>query len=83
VNLRYIDGDPEALFLAIQISQILSKAKWRVAPGAIKPNNSIVFGIALPDSSAGDAQTLRQAFSASKIAYSTENILRGRLLTSQ
>src|SRR5882762_2514258 len=49
VNLRYTDGDPEALFLAIQISKILAKAKWHVAPGAIKPSNAIVFGIDLPD----------------------------------
>ncbi len=71
VNLRYMDGDPEALFLAIQISQILSKAHWKVAPGAIKPENSIVFGIGLPDSSSADAQTLRSAFSAAKVPFST------------
>ena len=41
VNLRYTDGDPEALFLAIQISQILGKAKWQVAPGAEKFANAI------------------------------------------
>lgn len=71
VNLRYMDGDPEALFLAIQISEILSKANWKVAPGAVKPDNAIVFGIGLPDDSGDDAKTLRYAFSAAKVPFST------------
>ncbi len=70
VNLRYTDGDPESLFLAIQISQILGKAKWQIAPGATKFANAIQFGIALPDSAGTDAQTLRKAFVAAKIAFS-------------
>ncbi len=72
VNLRYMDGDPEALFLAIQISQILDKAHWRVAPGALKPANAIVFGIDLPDASGTDAETLRVAFSAAGVPFSTD-----------
>lgn len=70
VNLRYTDGDPESLFLAIQISQILTKAKWQVAPGALKPSNAIVFGINLPDADGIDAQTLRGAFSTAGIRFS-------------
>jgi hypothetical protein len=70
VNLRYTDGDPEALFLAIQVSQILAKAKWQVAPGSVKFANAIQFGIALPDSAGGDAQTLRAAFADAKIEFS-------------
>lgn len=71
VNLRYTDGDPEALFLAIQLSQILGKAKWQVAPGALKFPNSLQFGIVLPDSGGPDANALRSAFSAAKLGYST------------
>jgi hypothetical protein len=72
VNLRYTDGDPEALYLAIQISHILSKANWQIAPGAVKPSNAILFGISLPDASGIDAQTLRNAFSAAKVEFSTD-----------
>jgi hypothetical protein len=72
VNLRYMDGDPEALFLAIQFSRILDRAKWSVAPGSFKPSNAIVFGIALPDGAGAEAKTLRDAFSAAKISFSTE-----------
>ena len=74
VNLRYMDGDPEALFLASQYSKILSKANWRIAPGAVKPSNAIVFGVTLPDSSGADAKTLRDAFSAAKISFSTDSL---------
>ena len=74
VNLRYIDGDPEALFLAIQISQIFAKAGWQVAPGAIKPSNAIVFGLALPDAGGPDADTLRKAFTGAAIAFSTDPV---------
>jgi len=77
VNLRYMDGDPEALFLAIQISQILKKAHWHVAPGATKPANTIVFGILLPDAAGLDAQTLRGAFSAANVSFSTDSLPPG------
>jgi hypothetical protein len=70
VNLRWIDGDPEALFLAMQISQVLGNAKWQVAPGAFKPAGSIHFGILVPPESGADADTLRQSLQAAKIGYS-------------
>lgn len=71
VNLRYMDGDPEALYLAIQYSRILSKANWKVAEGAVKPHSTIMFGIGLPDGSGVDANTLRDAFLAAKVPFST------------
>jgi hypothetical protein len=74
VNLRYTDGDPEALFLAIQISDILAKAKWHVAPGAVKLSNAIFFGYGLPDANGTDAQTLRAAFEAAKLPFSAGSI---------
>ena len=71
VNLRYTDGDPESLVLAIQFSRILEKAKWQIAPGAEKFANAIQIGIALPDSTGADALTLREAFSAARIDFGT------------
>jgi hypothetical protein len=70
VNLRYTDGDPEALFLAIQFSQVLSKAGWEIAPGAVKLMNALSFGLSLPDREGNDAKFLRDAFSAAKIPFS-------------
>jgi hypothetical protein len=71
VNLRWQDGDPEALFLAIQISQILQQAGWQVAPGSFKPANSILFGVVLPPVAGVDADTLRDALKAARIPFSS------------
>jgi hypothetical protein len=70
VNLRYTDGDPESLYLAIQFSNVLAKAKWQVAPGALKFGNSIIFGLVLPDENT-DGQKLRAAFKAANIPFAT------------
>lgn len=72
VNLRYTDGDPESLFLAIQFSQALGKAQWAIAPGSLKLANAISFGISLPDSDTDDAKALRAAFTAANIPFSTQ-----------
>lgn len=74
VNLRYVDGDPESLFFAIQFSQILSRAGWKVAPGAVKPNNGLFFGVGLPDEKGDAAETLRKAFTLTGIQFSTEQV---------
>jgi hypothetical protein len=71
VNLRWMDGDPEALFFAIQISQVLQRAKWNVAPGSLKPANGIMFGFVLPPVAGDDAQTLRDALTAAKLPFSS------------
>lgn len=71
VNLRWQDGDPEALFLAIQISSVLGRAAWQVAPGSFKPANSILFGIVLPPVSGADADALREALMAGHVSFSS------------
>lgn len=72
VNLRYTDGDPEALYLAIQFSKILADAHWQVAPGSLKLANAIVFGLAIPADASGDGNTLRAAFGAAHIEFSPD-----------
>jgi hypothetical protein len=67
-----MDGDPEALFLAIQISKILGKANWQVATGAVKPAGTLMIGISIANTPSADAQTLRSAFSAAKVAFSDD-----------
>jgi hypothetical protein len=70
VNLRYTDGDAEAMYLAIQISNVFAKAKWRVAPGSLKSANTLHVGISLPNSEGESAQVLRRAFSIAGIPFS-------------
>jgi len=72
VNLRYTEGDPEALFLAIQISQILDNANWKIALGAIKFSNTLVFGIAIPRDLTPSGGRLREAFTKAKIHFTSE-----------
>ena len=73
VNLRYIDGDPESLYLAIQFSEILKRAKWSVGAGALKMP-SLVFGILLPDADSVDARALREAFTNAKVSFSPDKL---------
>lgn len=71
VNLRYTDGDPEALFLASQIADILAAAQWKIAAGSLKLNNALVFGTFLPDADGADARALRNAFTAAGVPFET------------
>ena len=79
VNLRYSDGDTESLYFAAQISHVLARAHWKVASGALKIP-AVVFGITLPNTGGADAETLRKAFSAAKIPYSTNSLSNGPMV---
>jgi hypothetical protein len=72
VNIRYTDGDPEALFLAIQIGNLLSAAKWNVAPGAVKFQNALTFQIHVEGGENADAKSLRDALTEASIPFTTE-----------
>lgn len=69
INLRYTDGDPEALFYAIQIAQAFSDAGWNVAPGSSKLANAIVFGISIPTASSAQAPEVQRAFNSAGISF--------------
>lgn len=72
VNLRYTDGDPEALFLAIQLSNLLVQAKWRIAAGSLKFENALAFAIYIYGDDSTDTKNLREAFSRASIPFTTE-----------
>jgi multidrug efflux pump subunit AcrA (membrane-fusion protein) len=83
VNLWYTAGDPESLYLALQIGQILEKAGWKVNAGAVTLAG-IVFGIstppgtkngieiASPSTASTDLVALRGALRAAGIDFSEE-----------
>lgn len=73
VNLRFTNGDAEALFLAIQISRILTDAGWQVAPGS-ENSNALLFGLHLPEPLNEDMTSLRSAFTAVEIPFSTQGV---------
>lgn len=70
VNLRYIDGDPEALYFAIQIAKLLERAHWQIATGAVKPNG-LVFGVVMPQ---GD-NALSKAFTSAAVQFAVTDLL--------
>ena len=80
VNLRYIDGDPESLYVAIQFNKILQNANWTVGAGSLKVP-SLLFGILLPDADSADAKTLREALTDAKISFSTDKIPPGPVMS--
>ena len=69
VNLWYTDGDAEALALAAQISSALKQANWQYLPSGVRFDNTIVFGIRIPDSISEDTKALRKAFDSAKIPF--------------
>lgn len=74
VNLRYSDGDPEALYFAIQFSSALNKAGWQIAAGTEKFSNALVIGIAQPGPVTSNAQRLRKALSIASIPFTTSDL---------
>lgn len=76
VNLRWMDGDPEALYLAMQILNILEKSHWNVARGSAKYSSGIVFGVVLSTTNSVDGQTLGQALTAGKLQFATGPLSR-------
>jgi hypothetical protein len=76
VNLRFVDGDPEAQYFAIQIGNILAKAGWHIAPGATKLGNVVLFGIWLPEQP-GDGLKLKAVLSAAGLPFDKNPIPGG------
>jgi hypothetical protein len=70
VNLFWQDGDPEALFFAIQLSTILQRANWKVSANGMRPNNGILFGLIVPPVGGIDADSLRSGLIATKLPFS-------------
>jgi hypothetical protein len=70
VNLYWQDGDPEALFFAIQLSNVLQRSHWNVVALAMKPNNGILFELIVPPVAGTDADSLRSGLVTAKIPFS-------------
>jgi hypothetical protein len=75
VILDYTTNDPEALFLAIQLSKAFEAAKWTVTPRSYTYGSQIVFGLRIPDSAnTALTNTLRNAFATIGVPFGTENV---------
>ncbi|HEY6026750.1 MAG TPA: hypothetical protein VIV09_07630 [Pseudolabrys sp.] len=71
VNLRWIEGDPEGLYFALELSTVLQNAKWRVGAGSIGLLDGPCVGLILPPNAGADRHTLFAALAAAKLGVSS------------
>ena len=74
VIVGWVANDSEALYLAIQVSNILNKAHWQVTPSARTYPTQIILGVIVPDSTSEDTQRLRTALKTANIHFFTTNL---------
>jgi hypothetical protein len=70
VNLRWTDGDPEAMYLAMQLAAIFNKARWQMAPSAFKMGNGLLIGLHIPKTETADWNNLASGLEAARISFS-------------
>jgi hypothetical protein len=70
VNLRWTDGDPEAMYLAMQLAAIFTRTRWKMAPGAFKMGNGLLIGLHIPKTESPDWNNLASGLEAARISFS-------------
>lgn len=76
LNLRYTDGDPEALALAVQFANTFQKAGWRVGMGAEKLPNMLAMGL-IVDAQHPDKAAITSILNESHIPFAESQLPRG------
>jgi hypothetical protein len=74
VTLAYTANDPEALFLAIQISRAFEQAHWKIRPESRTYGSQLIFGLRIPGPESETVRVLRDAFKTANIQFSTEDV---------
>lgn len=74
VTLAYTANDPEALFLAIQISKAFENAKWDLRSESRTYASRILFGITIPGPVNKDVELVRKAFRETGIQFSITDV---------
>ena len=72
VNIQYPAGDTEAQYFAIQFGNIFDKAKWQVAMFSATLHGTVAWGLFIPDPVFDATPTIREAFTAVGIGFSTD-----------
>lgn len=67
VNFRFTDGDPEAMYVAIQFQKIFTKAGWSAGLGGYKFFGAIAFGIILTEGANPEVNSIAAAFREANI----------------
>ncbi len=76
VDIEYPSGDVEASYLATEIMNVFSAAKWNIrSMGAA--SGALAFGLIIPDSTNSDVNTVRFAFRSIFFPFTAEAIPTG------
>ncbi len=71
MNIQYVANDPEAMYLAIQLSNIFGKAGWQVGLSSITLNGILIFGLWVPDNNSSFVPIIRSALQKVNIRFSS------------
>lgn len=74
VNVQYVANDPEALYFAIQLSNVFGKANWQAATLSISMPGTLFLGLFVPDSPSNDTVIVRNALRTANIGFSTHAV---------
>jgi hypothetical protein len=81
VALVYVQNDPEAVYLAAEISNVFAAAnrpdrknKWQVVGVPRMYSDRVVFGIHIPDRGNKQSKLIQQAFSDCRIEYFRDDV---------
>jgi hypothetical protein len=75
IVLAYAAGDPESLYLAIQISSAFQRAgNWTVAAESRTYTDRLLWGLYLPGPENDNVRAIRSAFAAAHIEFSTDDV---------
>jgi hypothetical protein len=73
MQIGFVAADPESTFLALQLQQIFSAAKWQTSLSANTYPGQILVGIFVPDTGDAETEQARAALKSVGILFSTGN----------
>jgi hypothetical protein len=71
VTIQYTNGDTEALYFALQMSNIFATANWQATMLGVTVQGTIIFGIFVPDSPSPSTTVIRDALSSANVVFVT------------
>jgi hypothetical protein len=74
VTIQYTNGDTEALYFALQMSNILAKANWQVTMLGVTVQGTIIYGVSVPDSQSPSTTVIRDALSSANVEFVTTDL---------
>ncbi len=76
VNIKHPSGDTESEYLAVQLANAFSAAKWQVAMFSAQMGGMVAWGLFVPETAAapGATQSIRDALKEAGIGFSTQDL---------